>query len=66
MLLLLATAVACYSQTAPIIPEKIERKIANLSEFIALARTYVERDGYNREVSGVPITEGNTRLPQQL
>lgn len=26
-------------QTAPVIPEEIERKIANLSEFIALART---------------------------
>jgi len=54
------------TQAAPVIPEDIERKIANLSEFIALARTYVERDGYSREASGVPITEGNTRLPQEL
>lgn len=53
-------------QAAPIIPEEIERKIATLSEFIALARTYVERDGLSREASGVPVTEGNTRLPQQL
>jgi hypothetical protein len=53
-------------QTAPTIPEKIERKVANLSEFVALARTYIERDGYKREAEGVPITEGNTRLPQEL
>jgi hypothetical protein len=54
------------NQAAPVIPEEIERKIANLSEFIAKARTYVERDGYNREANGVPVTEGNTRLPKQL
>jgi hypothetical protein len=35
-------------QVAPTIPGKIERKIANLSEFVALARTYIERDGYKR------------------
>jgi hypothetical protein len=53
-------------QTAPEIPEAISLKIANLSELIALARTYVERDGHSREASGVPVTEGNTRLPQEL
>ena len=53
-------------QVAPTIPEVIERKIANLGEFITLARTYIERDGYKREAEGVPITEGNTRLPQEL
>jgi hypothetical protein len=53
-------------QVAPRIPEEIERKIANLGEFITLARTYIERDGYKREAEGVPITEGNTRLPQEL
>jgi hypothetical protein len=32
-------------QTTPTIPEAIELKIANLSELVALARTYIERDG---------------------
>ena len=53
-------------QTPPQIPDSIKLKVANLGEFIALARTYVERDGYSREANGVPVTEGNTRLPQQL
>ena len=53
-------------QAAPTIPAAIELKIANLSEFVTLARTYIERDGYSREASGVPVTEGNTRLPQEL
>jgi hypothetical protein len=54
------------AQTSPLIPHEIELKIAHLGEFIALARTYIERDGYTREPNGVPYTEGNTRLPQQL
>ena len=53
-------------QTAPVIPAAIEYEIAHLSEFISLARTYVERDGRSREANGVPVTEGNTRLPQEL
>lgn len=53
-------------QTVPMIPDAIKLKIANLSEFVALARTYIERDGHSREAQGVPVTEGNTRLPQQL
>ncbi len=53
-------------QQPPTIPEGIESKIAHLSEFIALARTYIEREGYSREASGVPAPEGNTRLPQEL
>jgi hypothetical protein len=53
-------------QSAPTIPEAIFLKIANMGELIALARTYVERDGHSREASGVPVTEGNTRLPQEL
>src|ERR1700693_238058 len=53
-------------QSDPLIPDEIELKIAHLGEFIALARTYVERDGHSRQASGVPVAEGNTRLPQQL
>jgi len=53
-------------QIAPYVPDAIKRKIASLSELIALARTYIERDGHSRDASGIPVTEGNTRLPQQL
>ena len=53
-------------QQAPRVPDEIQLKIAHLGEFIALARTFVERDGYSRDASGVPAPEGNTRLPQEL
>jgi hypothetical protein len=53
-------------QSAPVIPSEIEHKIASLGEFVSLARTGVPRDRFNREVDVEPITEGNTRLPQQL
>jgi hypothetical protein len=51
---------------APTLDERMKVRIASLSELIALGRSHVERDGHDREVVGVPITEGNTRLPQQL
>jgi hypothetical protein len=41
-------------------------RIAALGELAALARSHVERDRWNREIAGVPVSEGNTRLPQQL
>lgn len=53
-------------QTAPTILEKIKLRIANLGEFIALSRSYIERDRNTREAVGGPVAEGNTRLPQQL
>ena len=53
-------------QAVPDLPAETKMRIASLGEFIALARTYIERDGYNREANGVLVTEGNTRLPQQL
>jgi len=52
--------------TPPAIAEDIVRRIASLTEFIALARTVVPRARYNHEISGAAFTEGNTRLPQQL
>lgn len=55
-----------HPQTAPVTPSEIERKIASLGELIALARTVVARDRYKREATGEIVTEGNTRLPQQL
>lgn len=53
-------------QLAPTISAEMELKISNLSEFIALCRTHIERDPYKRDAMGIPVTEGNTRLPQQL
>ncbi|MGD0909136.1 MAG: hypothetical protein ABSA96_16260, partial [Candidatus Acidiferrales bacterium] len=51
---------------SPAISAGMEYRIANLSELIALSRSYIERERITHEVVGVPITEGNTRLPQQL
>jgi hypothetical protein len=53
-------------QTAPSIPRQTKLQIANLGELIALSRSYVERDRSTREAVGIPSSEGNTRLPQQL
>jgi hypothetical protein len=57
-------------ETSKIIAPRLDRtmqvRIASLSEIIALARSHVERDRYSREVLNVPITEGNTRIAQQL
>jgi hypothetical protein len=50
----------------PRITGEMAGQIASLGELIALARSHVERDRYSREIVGAPITEGNTRLPQQL
>jgi hypothetical protein len=50
----------------PALDSSMEIRVANLSELTALARSHVERDQYSREVIAEPITEGNTRLPQQL
>lgn len=52
--------------TPPAIADDIVRRIASLTEFIALARTVVPRTRHNHEISGAHFTEGNTRLPQQL
>ena len=52
--------------TVPLLNPDMEVRIASLSEFVALGRSYVERDNYSRDIIGVPVTEGNTRLPQQL
>jgi hypothetical protein len=53
-------------QVAPVLADEMKSCIANLSELIALARSHVERDRFTRGVVDAPVTEGNTRLPQQL
>jgi hypothetical protein len=51
---------------AATIPRALQVKISTLSELVALARTHIHRDSYSREAVGEPVTESNTRLPQQL
>jgi hypothetical protein len=50
----------------PMVPDAIARSLSALSEFVALARTPVQRDGYSKAITQVPEPEGNTRLAQQL
>jgi hypothetical protein len=54
------------SAIAPLIPEELETKIVNLSEFVALSRAHVSRDRTSREIDAEPVPEGNTRLAQEL
>ncbi len=51
---------------APSLPAAYPARIANLGEFVSLARAYVPRDRYTRKIDGVVAPEGNTRLPQQF
>ena len=50
----------------PVLPEKLERRIAALAEFAVIARTHIPRDGRTREVIYMPEPEASTRLAQQL
>jgi hypothetical protein len=58
--------VLSYPQTPPIITSEMKLQIAHLGELVALSRTYVERDRTSREAIGTPVSEGNTRVAQQL
>jgi hypothetical protein len=51
---------------APIFPRPLLVRLANLSEIVALARTYVPRNSHDREIDGSAEAESNTRLPQEL
>jgi hypothetical protein len=52
---------------APQIEEADMLRIANLGEFVVLARTPTKRErGASRELEEMPDPEGNTRFPQQL
>jgi len=50
---------------APKLAHEMQLRIANLSEIVALARTYIPRNS-EREIDGTVQAESNTRLPQQL
>lgn len=50
---------------APKLGHEMLLRIANLSEIVALARTYIPRNS-EREIDGAVQAESNTRLPQQL
>ncbi len=52
--------------TIPELPEKILFQIETLAEFVARARTHVDRNRYNREVLYPPEPEVHTRLLKQL
>ncbi len=51
---------------APRIEEKDLLRIANLGEFVVLARTPTKRERATHELEDLPDPEGNTRFPQQL
>jgi hypothetical protein len=50
----------------PAIPDRLQRRLAALAEFVALARTHIPHDGETKQVRYVPEPEGSTRLAQQL
>jgi hypothetical protein len=50
---------------APKLGREMLLRIGNLSEIVALARTYIPRNS-EREIDGAVQAESNTRLPQQL
>jgi hypothetical protein len=49
----------------PQLPKPLMTRLANLSELVALARTYIPRDS-DRHIDGAVVSESNTRLPQEL
>jgi hypothetical protein len=51
---------------APQMKEADELRLANLGEFIVLARAFVSRERATHEIEDAPDPEGNTRFPQQL
>ena len=50
---------------APVFPDRLFQRLANLGELIALARAYVPRDRRD-DIEGEAQAESNTRLPQEL
>lgn len=55
------------TDTPPTMSSKSERRLANLAELVAIARTHVFRGSYgNREIEYVPEPEANTRISKGL
>jgi hypothetical protein len=52
-------------QTVPALPQAMRRRIAQLAELVALARTHVQRGDF-REITYVPEPEANTRISKGL
>lgn len=48
------------------IPPKARERLIDLAQFIAIARTAVPREGYQKVVKSIPQPEGPSRLVQQL
>ena len=50
----------------PVLPDEMAKRIASLSEVIAIGRTHVSRAYGNREIEYVPESEANTRISKGL
>jgi hypothetical protein len=53
------------SIVVPEVPEGMEARLGNLSEFVCMARAHVHRD-HKGEIDTDPMPESNTRLPQNF
>ena len=53
-------------EAAPTLPTAMRTRIASLAEIIALSRTHVFRDSWNRDIEYVPESEANTRVSKGL
>lgn len=53
-------------ESAPTLSSAMRTRIASVAEIIALGRTHVFRDSWNREIEYVPESEANTRVSKGL
>jgi hypothetical protein len=53
-------------ESAPALLAAMRSRIASLAEIIALSRTHVFRDSWNRDIEYVPESEANTRVSKGL
>jgi hypothetical protein len=53
-------------ESAPALAVAMRTRIASLAEIIALGRTHVFRDSWNRDIEYVPESEANTRVSKGL
>ena len=51
----------------PVLGQRMTRRVASFAEVVAIARTYVYREGYgSREIEYIPESEANTRIAKGL